>query len=268
MGQIIELPNIANLKREIQQAKKSLEDLLLERDELRFVVCQNIKTNYMLEIGNLEYRVYKEYCDFLRLRRKKEIIQAKQNRKEKISMKVIERLLDEEFLGYKKKLEDKIHEMNEAMALSKMESLTDDETQEFKKIYRSIVKSLHPDLNPEKSEAEKQLFINAAEAYRQGDLATLQIIFQMLGTEINDVEDSSSFKWLQKEKEKIQSLVKKIKEEIEEIKKEPPYIWKIYLDDENKKEERIAELKKDLKSFQEAIRTQEEYIDQLMRKET
>lgn len=58
MGQIIELPDIAALKREIQELKKSLEALVVERDELRFVVCENIKMTYMLEIGNLEYRVY------------------------------------------------------------------------------------------------------------------------------------------------------------------------------------------------------------------
>ena len=77
MGQIIELPDIAALKREIQELKKSLEELVFERDELRFVVCENIKMTYMLEIGNLEYRVYDAYCDYLRLRRKKEFIQAK-----------------------------------------------------------------------------------------------------------------------------------------------------------------------------------------------
>lgn len=71
MGQIIELPDIAALKREIQELKKSLEELVFERDELRFVVCGNIKMTYMLEIGNLEYRVYDAYCDYLRLRRKK-----------------------------------------------------------------------------------------------------------------------------------------------------------------------------------------------------
>lgn len=160
MGQIIELPDITELKREISQLKKSLEDLVLERDELRFVVCENIKTMYMLEIGDLEYRVYKMYCDYLRLRRKREIIQAKKNRQETITMDSIEKLLDDEFLSYKKKLDEKINEMNQALEKSKMDALTEEQTVEFKKLYRNIVKSLHPDLNPTTSEAEKQLFIN------------------------------------------------------------------------------------------------------------
>lgn len=265
MGQIIEFPEVAKLKRKIQKLKNSLEDLVLERDELRFVICKNIKTSYMLEIGNLEYRVYEAYCEYLRLRRKKELIQAKKNRQETIKMEEIENLLDEEFRSYKKKLEEKINEINQALERSKLEKLSPNEVVEIKKLYRSIVKSLHPDLNPTNSKAEKQLFVNATEAYKKGDLKTLRIISQMLGADVSDEEESSSLIKLKKDIERVQSLVAQLKEEIEQIKTKPPYIWRIYLEDENKKTKKIAELNKELKSFQEAIRTQEEHIYNLIR---
>lgn len=37
-----------------------------------------------------------------------------------------------------------------------MELLTEEETTEIKKLYRNIVKSLYPDLNPRTSEAENR----------------------------------------------------------------------------------------------------------------
>lgn len=266
MGQIIELPDSVKLKKEIRRLKSLLEDLVLERDELRFVTCENIKMKYMLEIGGLEHRVYQAHCEYLRLRRKKEIIQAKKNRQETINMDVIEKLLDEEFLTYQKKLDEKIHEMNQALERSKLESLTEEEEQEFKKLYRIIVKTLHPDLNPNLSEAKKELFINATDAYRRGDLADLQIIFQLVGADMNLENTPSSLILLHKEKQRLQSLLDQVKEEIKKIKTSPPYTWKIYFEDEERKAERIDELEKELGAFQKAIRTQKEWIHELMRK--
>ncbi len=268
MGQIIELPDYIELKREIRELKNSLENYVIERDELRFVTCRNIKTQYMLEIGALECKVYLAYTDFLRIRRKKELIQAKKNRQEKIIMNEIERALDEEFLDYKRKLEEKIDDVNQAIERSQLERLSKKETDELKKLYRSIVKTLHPDLNPDLSEAQQELFFNATGAYKRGDLDTLQIIFQMIGSNTIEEDPQSSIIELQKEKERYQGLVDRLKAEIKEIKGRPPYIWKAYLEDEQKKSERIAELTKELKSFQEAIRTQQEYINDLMRSQT
>lgn len=273
MGHIIELAAITEIKREISQLKKSLEECVIERDELCFVVCENIKTAYMLEIGSLEYRNYKLYCDYLRLHWKKELIQAKKNRQETVIMESIEAFLDEEFISYQKRLDEKMRDINDALERSKMEALSEEETVEFKKLYRSIVKSLHPDLNPDSSEGEKQLFLYATAAYRQGDLVTLQLIFQIIGDEDSDeysgklskAKVPSSFDALQSEKIRIQHLIDQVQMEIDTIKTTAPYIWKIYFEDENKKAEKIDELERERKSFQQAIRAQEEQINNLLK---
>lgn len=148
MGQIVEFPDIKKIKESISELKKTLGDFVLERDNLILVVCENIKTAYMLEFGSLEYSLYESYCKYLRLRRKKEMIQAKKNRQEKIILSDIESQLDREFVEYKKKLEEKISGINRALERSKMEALSDEEEDEIKKLYRKIVKKLHPDLNP------------------------------------------------------------------------------------------------------------------------
>lgn len=71
MGQIVEFPDIKKIKESISELKKTLGDFVLERDNLILVVCENIKTAYMLEFGSLEYSLYESYCKYLRLRRKK-----------------------------------------------------------------------------------------------------------------------------------------------------------------------------------------------------
>ncbi|MFR6448382.1 MAG: hypothetical protein ACLUN8_00920 [Peptoniphilus grossensis] len=82
MGQIIEFPDDKRAREKIQELKKTLENLVFERDNLKFVICENIKTAYMLSFGSLEYRLYKAYCHYLRLKRKRDMIQAKKNRQE------------------------------------------------------------------------------------------------------------------------------------------------------------------------------------------
>lgn len=56
--------------------------------------------------------------------------------------------------------------------------------------------------------------------------------------------------------------------EIDLIKSTPPYTWSIYVEDEKKKAEKLRDLEADLKSFEDAIDTQEEFIKELMRDET
>lgn len=267
MGQIIEFPDDKKSRERIKELKKTLESLVFERDSLEFVVCENIKTEYLLTFGSLEYKIYKTYCHYLRLKRKRDMIQAKKNRQEKIKLEEIEDKLDEEFADYKKKLDEKIGEINEALSRAKAEVLSEEETKLLKKFYKNIVKKLHPDINPSVTDAEKELFYKATEAYKDGDLPSLQIIYDLVCSD-QDIEDGNlSGKSLDDEVKRLEDLVGQIQDYINIIKSTPPYTWKIYLEDEKKKRDKLRSLEADLKSFEEAVRTQEEAIKDLMRDE-
>ena len=126
---------------------------------------------------------------------------------------------------------------------------------------------MHPDINPSVTDAEKELFYTATEAYKNGDLPSLQIIYDIVCSD-QDIEDCDlSGKSLDDEVERLEGLVGQIQDYINIIKSTPPYTWKIYLEDEKKKSERLKSLEYDLKSFEEAVRTQEEAIKDLMRDE-
>ena len=91
---IILFPDFHKLKAEVERMRTELSMLLSERDELRFVVCKNIETDYYIKLGSLEYKVYSAQCSALRLKRKIELIQARKNRQEKIVISLIEEILD------------------------------------------------------------------------------------------------------------------------------------------------------------------------------
>ena len=90
------------------------------------------------------------------------------------------------------------------------------------------------------------------------------MIFQIVDNGDMEEDFSSSIEELRKEEQRLQALVSQIQEEIEHIKTVPPYTLKKYVEDEKEKLEKIRELKQELLSFQDAIRTEEEYINVLL----
>ena len=217
---IILFPDFEELKKEVEKLRTEISMLLLERDELRLVVCKNIETAYMLALGSLEYKAYEWHCEVLRIKRKIDIVQAKKNRQEKIVLAMIDEQLNEEFAEYQRQLDEQINKMNKALDHSKGRPLTEEETKEIKKIYRNIVKALHPDLHPDVTPAQIQLFQNAIQAYEHGDLNSLRIISEMVTDPVVPEVGENAMAVLTKEKERLSKSLELIREQISEIKNE------------------------------------------------
>ncbi len=253
------------LKESIDKLRTELSMLVLERDELLYNVCRNLEMRYMLVLGTLEYKAYETQCKALRLKRKLELIQARKNRQEKVILSEIEEILDDEFEEYREKLDLQINKLNNAIERSKGELLTDKEARELKKMYRSIVKKLHPDMNPDISEEELRLFINAVDAYKSGSLETLRIIYDMLGGEdIKPYEESAAEKLL-KEKKRLAKAIDNIKAAIDNIKSEYPYTLKEILNDPEKIEEKKRELEEVTVQYNEMVDAYESAIKEAVR---
>lgn len=262
---IILFPDFQKLKEEVERMRTELSMLLLERDELQFVVCKNIETDYYIKLGSLEYKVYSAQCSALRLKRKIELIQARKNRQEKIVISLIEEILDGEFEEYQEKLNEQINKMNESLERSRAEILTQEETKELKKLYRSIVKKLHPDMNPNVSEEQVRLFENAVTAYKNGDLKTLRIISEMVAEDTCSKQTQSAVSLLREEKERLEKMLSSIKDDIAEIKLNYPYILKEFVENPQKEHERKAELENILEQYKEMIDIYNLKIEEMLR---
>lgn len=264
-GNVIVFPDFEKFKNEVERMRTELSMLLLERDELQFVICKNIETEYMLKLGSIEYRAYEAQCLSLRLKRKIELIQAKKNRQEKVIISAIEETLDTEFAEYQKQLDEQINKMNDALKRSKAEVLTDEENKELKKLYRKIVKALHPDINPDVSETQVNLFDNAVQAYKNGDLNTLRIIGEMVGNIHLPEQHKDALTQLNEEKERLQHLLKAIRDSIEQIKSEYPYTMKEIIEDEEQTEQKKKELENILSQYNELISIYKAKIEEMIR---
>lgn len=264
-GNVIVFPDFEKLKNEVERMRTESSMLLLERDELQFVICKNIETEYMLKLGSIEYKAYQAQCLSLRLKRKIELIQAKKNRQEKVIISAIEETLDSEFAEYQKQLNEQIDKMNDALKRSKAEVLSDEDNKKLKKLYRKIVKALHPDINPDVSQAQVQLFDNAVSAYKNGDLGTLRIIGEMVGNSPLPEQHKDALTQLNEEKERLQNLLKAIRDSIEQIKSEYPYTMKEIIEDEEQTEQKKKELENILSQYNELISIYKAKIEEMIR---
>ena len=264
-NRIIVFPDFQKLKDDVERLRTELSMLMLERDELRFVICKNIETEYMLKLGSLEYKAYEAQCAALRLKRRIELIQARKNRQEAINLTVIDKTLDEEFLEYEKKLNEQVDKMNDALEHSKGDYLSEEDNKELKKLYRKIVRVLHPDINPEVTMAQVKMLDNAINAYKNGDLKSLRIIDEMVGDHKLPEKHQDALTQLKEEKKRLNRMVTSIQESINKIKSEYPYCVKDILEDEKKVEQKKAELEELLKQYMELVETYNAKIKEMLR---
>lgn len=265
MADIFEFKDSGSMREDIKELRKKLAQRLSERDELIYTTCENIKMKYMVEIGYLEYKLYNLSITYQRLKRKKELIQARLYKKERISLIDIEDLLEKEFQEYKRKLRERLKEVDDALARSEGKFLSDDDNKLLKDMYRAVVKRLHPDLNPHASKEEMDLFMKAVNAYKLGDIETMKLIFEVTG-EAGEGDMPKTVLELAEEKSRLEALILKVEIDMEGIKHSFPYNLKAYLDDEKIKRERQAQLRKDIKLFQKAIDNIIDEIQKLMGK--
>ena len=253
MNAVILFPEFEQLKIEVEKLRTELSMLVLERDELLYVECKNIEMQYMLKLGALEYKVYETQCAVLRMKRKLELIQAKRNRQEKIVMEKIEKVLDDEFAEFQEKLEEQLVKMNAAIDRNHAKILSEKDTKELKQLYRRVVKTLHPDLNPDLSEEKQQLFFRAVNAYENGDLNPLCIIDETISSPVLPEMEQNAITSLRHERDRLIPLLSNIKDRIAKIKSEYPYTVKEIVQDEERVEQSRNQLEALLNQYQGAI---------------
>lgn len=234
---IIKVDHNGKYDDEIDKLRVSVSMLLLERDNLLLHECKNIEDQYILKFGKLEYKVYEAECDYRRLKRKLELIIICRNHNKPIDLKKIDEQLEKELAEFYKKLNARLDEIEEANRRASLPKLSKEDAAELKSIYRKLIKKLHPDMNPNVTEYEKELFNKVVECYENGDLMGLQIIAITLGEDI-PITPENTFE----EKQRLTLLVDKLNSEIHEIKTTYPYILLETLADKQKTAERYKQL--------------------------
>lgn len=155
--------------------------------------------------------------------------------------------------------------MNAAFERSHSEVLSEAESRELKKLYRAIVKSLHPDLHPDLSDAKIQLFKHAVTAYENGDLDGLRLISAMVAEPALRKEKPDTRSQLLREQERLAKLLRIVKDRIAAIQSEYPYTMKSLVLNPEKIEARKTELEEYIQQLYETLAAYAARIEEIQR---
>lgn len=239
---------------EVTKLKEQLSQLIFEYDNLLTHVCPEIEMRYVLEFGLYEYRLYELELKIDKLKRKLQLIQIEINHENEIDLAKIEEIVNAEFEEYEKQLKDQIDEIK-FLEKNPPEKLSESDSKKLKKLYKTLVKKLHPDLNPNQTFFELNLFYRAVHCFENGDLKGLESVAAILpeeaGKETSQIDD-------------LKELIKEYEDKIIKLKDDYPYNKKELLDDEEsgqRYKDMILELIDDRK---EDINNLEKKIDDLI----
>ena len=226
------------------------------------VVGPNIRSRYMMLVGQFEYRIYELDADIARWKRRFTLRQAALNMGEKPDYLAIERQLDEEFAEYLAKIEANVKEIKTASLLYHSRKMGDSDYTDFRVLYLDAVKLLHPDLNPNLPQAAKDLWNEITKAYEARDWAQVKYLAG-LAKEVAEGErafDASAdgIAALRGACERLQERSGEIQAEMEELQKHLPFTYDVLLDDEELLEKRREELKEQIREREESVRAYEE----------
>ncbi len=135
---------------------------------------------YMHHFGQLLYEQLKRTLAVDALRMRRSLLQAYVNRDQAPDLEEINSQMEARRREYDELLAKRMSDIKEAKRYLSSPGLTVKETNELRALYKTLVKRLHPDLNPHYSEAEKKLFLATVKAYQQSDLAQMRALMDLL----------------------------------------------------------------------------------------
>lgn len=229
----------------------------------------NLKSDYMLRIGQFEYKVFQLRMDAARWQRRFTLRQRALNRGETPDLVSIEKELDAEFADYLEKVKEHLRTIQEAGRHASLKKLSEKETNAIRANYLTAAKRLHPDINPDLPEAAIELWNKIQAAYKDGDWKELAFLTGIVDEVLHGVDASfacaGTMQELLRRTNRLRQKYDALLEKRRETESQEPFVWRELLHDNGEVARRRAELDRQIKSLSAAI---EEYEDRWNDKRT
>ena len=234
------------------------EELLLRRDEVKKEAFQ-LQQSYIREFGKLILDVFEKKLECIKKKKTIEFCQRYINQGKSVDQAALQDYLTAELKEYEMQLQDMVKENENAQGLGE---LTEVELLQVKKIYRRLVKKIHPDINPVMDSCEKlqELWYRLTIAYECNNLKEMQETEVLINALLKQLDIGT----IEIDIPDIEDKIEELLNEIEEIKSRDPYQYKFLLDDTEAVKEKKQSLQDELKEYEEYSAKLDEILGGMM----
>jgi len=221
------------------------EELLLRRDDVKKKAFQ-YGVEYNRTFGELILKVFEKKIECIRKKKTVEYCQSFKNHGKNVDLAGLQTYLERQLADYEKRLKAMVEENEAAKSAG---TVTETELLQIKRIYRRMVKKIHPDINPltNTNEELKGLWQRLVIAYECNELK------EMKETEvlINALMAKRDMGVMEIEIPDIDTKIKELEEEIDNILNTDPYQYRYLLEDETAVAEKKKALEDEFKEYEE-----------------
>lgn len=207
---------------------------------------------YLQKLGHLQLELLQMQTESARLKMKMQQIQAAINRDEVPDLATINAIINHRLEDYYSEIAKQAASLD---ASSKVLSnlISEEDSQKLKEIFRVLCKRLHPDLNPNQSSTEKDLFIKVKSAYDLNALQELQMILLYLDDLSGEKLALVSIPEKQLRIEHLERNISTLREKITSLEQSFPFNQRDRITDEAWIQERQEEIRSQISVFESNI---------------
>lgn len=249
------------LKAQAEMLRKEYAELYEQRNYMLQYEEAKLSSLYLALIGQESFQLFCLNGEYAQLLQRIKLAQAYFNRNELPNWESIEKQVHEAFMDYQHKVEQEAARLSEAKEFFKSNFLSTEDVLQVKNVYKLLVKKLHPDLNPNQTEEDAELFLKTQAAYSLSDLTALNEILLYLngtiGTAPEVADDISAFV------QKLTTMIGDIKQKIEKLNQTFPYSFREKLYDDEWVAAEQSKLKKQIEELKTEFAEKTEYLQLL-----
>lgn len=220
------------LSQQLEQLRKTFLDLYTTHNYMVDNHSAVLTSLYLQKLGHLQLELLKQQAEAARLKLKMKLIQAAINRDENPDLQAIEDQVQAQMETWYAKIREQAAAIDQAnQILSHL--LPEEDAKKLKEIFRLLCKRLHPDLNPNQSEKEKDLFIKVKAAYDLKLLHELQKILLYLDNTDEEKPPPADIDEKRTQIKQLEENIRILEDKINQLKQSFPFnIEHLIYDDE------------------------------------
>lgn len=237
----------------IKNLRAKLQLAICEYDDIELKEATSIRIEYTEKIGQYECEQYELYLQFEELKQKIEMVQAKINREEEIDILAINKKVAHILEAYYEKLNCMQLNVDEMNGYKFGKKVDIDVRAEIKRIYRKLMKILHPDVLNVELGFDPMLWEKVQDAYKRNDIDTLKMIDDIVGETIEASLETRDETELMDMMSRLELAIARYQMKMKEIKKKLPFTEVEHLRNNAWVRARQMEIKTSIEEYKQSI---------------